>query len=94
MVELRDHRYPCEHGNNLSHSTSGSNVHSVKWCPGGGLVEATRMDWCKTHGMHWMHWPEDAPYCIAHHIDPDEAERIGKCVRTSVLIVEEQQCPT
>ena len=90
-VQLRDHNQPCEHG------VPNGNGHIVdlegeplRQCPGGRELTATEMDWCSTHGMHWMHWPDDAIYCIAHHIDHDEAERIGKCVRTTVLIVRQQ----
>ena len=94
-VQLRDHRYPCEHGHLMAHihmipSPDSYTALVEKACPGGRELTATEMDWCNTHGMHWMHWPDDAIYCIAHHIDHDEAERIGKCVRSTILIVRQQ----
>ena len=87
-------REPCEHGRYESHPNISHGTKPVEAnCPGGRVVEATRMDWCNAHKaplgakvpevcLYWL-WMMSAGF---------EDEFFGECVRSSVLIVEEQQC--
>lgn len=90
LVELRDHRRPCEHGYTICHAvpdngSSGSQLvaYTLGDCPGGARVLARPVDWCSIHNSPFAgedgkcHWRWNYP------------PSFSGCVRSTVLIIED-----
>lgn len=88
-VQLRDHNQPCDCDGTAPHTWRGEFWYCDNYdCPGGRELQATEMDWCSTHKTTWTTDDPNDPddWCLARYAWAD-----GECVRSTVLIAEDQQ---